>query len=87
MGGSMIDNVYGIEANCMCVKFAKEIASVEDPSVLRRGRSKEFGTYVENLMTNELSSNVINKVIRGCIDIETIYIHSKGVEAEEYEER
>jgi hypothetical protein len=32
----MTDNVYGIGADCRCVRFAKEIASVEDLGVLGR---------------------------------------------------
>ncbi len=43
-----------------CVRFAKEIAGVEDLGVLGRGGSEEIGTYVENLMTSELSGNVID---------------------------
>jgi NADH dehydrogenase/NADH:ubiquinone oxidoreductase subunit G len=42
------------------VRFAKEIAGVEDLGVLGRGGSEEIGTYVENLMTSELSGNVID---------------------------
>ncbi|KAG0587503.1 hypothetical protein KC19_2G169300 [Ceratodon purpureus] len=43
-----------------CVRFAKEIAGVEDLGVLGRGGSEEIGTYVENLLTSELSGNVID---------------------------
>lgn len=43
-----------------CVRFAKEIAGVEDLGVLGRGGSEEIGTYVENLMSSELSGNVID---------------------------
>lgn len=42
------------------MRFAKEIAGVEDLGVLGRGGSEEIGTYVENLMTSELSGNVID---------------------------
>ncbi|CAM6082619.1 unnamed protein product [Calypogeia fissa] len=43
-----------------CVRFASEIAGVEDLGVLGRGGSEEIGTYVERLMTSELSGNVID---------------------------
>ncbi|KAJ7557251.1 hypothetical protein O6H91_05G118900 [Diphasiastrum complanatum] len=43
-----------------CVRFASEIAGVPDLGVLGRGGSEEIGTYVENLMTSELSGNVID---------------------------
>jgi hypothetical protein len=60
------DNVYGIGADCRCVRFAKEITGVEDLGVLGQGGSEEIGTYVENLMTSELSGNVIDNVDRQC---------------------
>lgn len=56
----MTDIVYGVGVDCRCVRFAKEIAGVEDLGVLGRGGSEEIGTYVENLMTSELSGNVID---------------------------
>eukprot|EP00252_Welwitschia_mirabilis_P013284 TRINITY_DN29281_c0_g1_i1.p1 TRINITY_DN29281_c0_g1~~TRINITY_DN29281_c0_g1_i1.p1 ORF type:complete len:804 (-),score=152.21 TRINITY_DN29281_c0_g1_i1:148-2397(-) len=43
-----------------CVRFASEIAGVEDLGMLGRGSGEEIGTYVENLMTSELSGNVID---------------------------
>eukprot|EP00897_Mesotaenium_endlicherianum_P007190 jgi/Mesen1/649/ME000109S10871 len=43
-----------------CVRFAKEVAGVEDLGMVGRGRDSEIGTYVERLMTSELSGNVID---------------------------
>lgn len=43
-----------------CVRFAKEIAGVEDLGTCGRGRDTEIGTYVERMMTSELSGNVID---------------------------
>ena len=43
-----------------CVRFAEEVAGVEDLGVTGRGRDSEVGTYVERLMTSELSGNVID---------------------------
>ncbi|KAL8046976.1 hypothetical protein ABFX02_08G208900 [Erythranthe guttata] len=43
-----------------CVRFASEIAGVQDLGVLGRGSGEEIGTYVERLMTSELSGNVID---------------------------
>jgi NADH dehydrogenase/NADH:ubiquinone oxidoreductase subunit G len=60
MGGSVTDNVYGIGADCRYMRFAKEIAGVEDLGVLGRGGSEEIRTYIENLMTNELAGNMID---------------------------
>ncbi|KAL3702116.1 hypothetical protein R1sor_020138 [Riccia sorocarpa] len=43
-----------------CVRFASEIAGVQDLGVLGRGGAEEIGTYVEKLMVSELSGNVID---------------------------
>ncbi|KAL4196133.1 hypothetical protein AMTRI_Chr04g181850 [Amborella trichopoda] len=43
-----------------CVRFASEVAGVQDLGMLGRGSGEEIGTYVENLMTSELSGNVID---------------------------
>lgn len=43
-----------------CVRFAKEVAGIEDLGVTGRGRDSEIGTYVERTMTSELSGNVID---------------------------
>ncbi|XP_050229620.1 NADH dehydrogenase [ubiquinone] iron-sulfur protein 1, mitochondrial [Mercurialis annua] len=43
-----------------CVRFATEVAGVQDLGVLGRGSGEEIGTYVEKLMTSELSGNVID---------------------------
>lgn len=42
------------------MRFASEIAGVEDLGVTGRGRDSEIGTYVEKLMSSELSGNVID---------------------------
>ncbi|KAL6582787.1 hypothetical protein OROMI_004865 [Orobanche minor] len=43
-----------------CVRFATEIAGVQDLGMLGRGSGEEIGTYIERLMTSELSGNVID---------------------------
>ncbi|KAK3039340.1 hypothetical protein RJ639_028740 [Escallonia herrerae] len=43
-----------------CVRFATEVAGVQDLGMLGRGSGEEIGTYVEKLMTSELSANVID---------------------------
>lgn len=43
-----------------CVRFATEVAGVQDLGILGRGSGEEIGTYVEKLMTSELSGNVID---------------------------
>ncbi|KAK9824361.1 hypothetical protein WJX72_009711 [[Myrmecia] bisecta] len=43
-----------------CVRFATEIAGVQDMGITGRGRDSEVGTYVDKLLTSELSGNVID---------------------------
>ena len=43
-----------------CVRYATEIAGVEDLGVLGRGNAEEIGTYVDRLSTSEVSGNVID---------------------------
>jgi len=43
-----------------CVRFASEVAGVPELGVTGRGRDSEIGTYVEKLLTSELSGNVID---------------------------
>jgi NADH dehydrogenase (ubiquinone) Fe-S protein 1 len=42
------------------VRYAKEVAGVEDMGVTGRGRDSEIGTYVERLLVSEMSGNVID---------------------------
>src|SRR5215468_10878812 len=43
-----------------CVRFATEIAGVEELGATGRGESMEIGTYVEKALTSELSANMID---------------------------
>ena len=43
-----------------CVRFASEIAGVEDLGVFGRGMNSEIGTYVGKIFQSELSGNVID---------------------------
>jgi len=43
-----------------CVRFATEIAGVEDLGVFGRGVNSEIGTYVEKVFQSELSGNIID---------------------------
>src|SRR4051794_20602533 len=43
-----------------CVRFATEIAGVEELGATGRGESMEIGTYVEHALTSELSGNMID---------------------------
>ena len=43
-----------------CVRFATEIAGVEDIGMFGRGLDSEIGTYIEKIFQSELSGNVID---------------------------
>jgi NADH dehydrogenase (ubiquinone) Fe-S protein 1 len=43
-----------------CVRFATEIAGVEELGVFGRGVNSEIGTYVDKIMLSELSGNVVD---------------------------
>ncbi|MBC8306520.1 MAG: NADH-quinone oxidoreductase subunit NuoG [Pelagibacterales bacterium] len=43
-----------------CVRFATEIAGIEDLGVFGRGVNSEIGTYVSKIFNSELSGNVID---------------------------
>ncbi|RXG61011.1 hypothetical protein Avbf_14183 [Armadillidium vulgare] len=43
-----------------CVRFATEVAGVEDLGTTGRGNDMQIGTYVEKMLASELSGNVID---------------------------
>src|SRR6266704_2378595 len=43
-----------------CVRFATEIAGVEELGATGRGENMEIGTYIEHALTSELSGNMID---------------------------
>ncbi len=43
-----------------CVRFASDVAGVEELGATGRGESMEIGTYIERALTSELSGNMID---------------------------
>ena len=43
-----------------CIRFATEIAGVEELGIFGRGIDSEVGTYIDRLLSSELSGNVID---------------------------
>jgi len=43
-----------------CIRFATEVAGVEELGATNRGERMEVGTYVEKALTSELSGNIID---------------------------
>ena len=59
--GTIVKTVMTRCIHCTrCVRFATEIAGVEDLGVFGRGENSEIGTYVEKTFQSELSGNVVD---------------------------
>ena len=59
--GPLIKTVMTRCIHCTrCVRFGEEIAGVSDIGVLNRGEHLEIGTYVEQVVSSELSGNLID---------------------------
>jgi NADH-quinone oxidoreductase subunit G len=59
--GPLIKTVMTRCIHCTrCVRFATEVAGVEELGALGRGEHTEIGTYVERTLTSELSGNLID---------------------------
>ncbi|MDA0652338.1 MAG: NADH-quinone oxidoreductase subunit NuoG [Proteobacteria bacterium] len=43
-----------------CIRFATEIAGVEELGATGRGETMEVGTYIEKALTSELSANIVD---------------------------
>ena len=54
-----------------CVRFASEIAGVEDLGVFSRGVGSEIGTYVDKIFLSELSGNVIDLCPVGALTLKS----------------
>jgi NADH dehydrogenase/NADH:ubiquinone oxidoreductase subunit G len=50
-----------------CVRFIKEVAGVEELGMLGRGVYSEVGTFVDKVLTSELSGNIIDLCPVGCL--------------------
>ena len=59
--GPLIETIMTRCIHCTrCIRFADEIAGVEEFGAVFRGEHMEIGTYVEKAVTSELSGNMID---------------------------
>uniref|UniRef100_A0A7S2QTI8 NADH dehydrogenase subunit 11 n=1 Tax=Chlamydomonas chlamydogama TaxID=225041 RepID=A0A7S2QTI8_9CHLO len=59
--GPLVKTVMNRCIHCTrCVRFSSEVAGTSELGVTGRGRDSEIGTYVEKLISSELSGNVID---------------------------
>lgn len=54
-----------------CVRFAAEIAGVEELGVFGRGVQSEIGTYVDKVLVSELSGNIIDLCPVGTVTLKS----------------
>ena len=68
-----------------CVRFATEIAGVEELGATGRGEHLEIGTYVERALTSELSGNMIDLCPVGALTSKPYAFAARSWELENWE--
>ena len=59
--GALVKTVMNRCIHCTrCIRFATEIAGVEELGATGRGENMEIGTYIQKALTSELSANIID---------------------------
>lgn len=76
--GTLVKTVMTRCIHCTrCLRFAKEVAGIEELGMLNRGGESEIGTYVDKMLTSELSGNIIDLCPVGFITFKN-FIFSKN---------
>ena len=60
-GIMIIELIYRCIQCTRCVRFASEVAGVEDLGTTGRGNNMQIGMYVDKMLLSELSGNVIGR--------------------------
>lgn len=60
-----------------CVRFANEVAGVEELGTTGRGNDMQIGTYVEKVMDSELSGNVVDLCPVGALTSKPYAFHAR----------
>lgn len=60
-----------------CVRFATEVAGVEELGTTGRGNDMQIGTYVEKVMDSELSGNVVDLCPVGALTSKPYAFHAR----------
>lgn len=68
-----------------CVRFATEIAGVEDLGIFGRGGDSEIGTYIDKVFSSELSGNVIDLCPVGALTLKSFPFELRGWDIEKFE--
>ncbi len=84
--GPLIQTVMTRCIHCTrCVRFATEVAGVEELGVIGRGETMEITTYLDKAMTSELSGNVIDLCPVGALNAKPSHCKSRPWELKKTE--
>lgn len=76
--GPLIKTVMTRCIHCTrCVRFAQEVAGVEEIGALFRGEDMQITSYLEKAVTSELSANIIDLCPVGALTSKPIAFHSR----------
>jgi NADH-quinone oxidoreductase subunit G len=76
--GPLIKTVMTRCIHCTrCVRFAEEVAGVEEIGALYRGENMQITSYLEQAVTSELSGNVIDLCPVGALTAKPIAFHAR----------
>lgn len=77
--GPMIKTVMTRCIHCTrCVRFATEIAGVEELGMFGRGSGSEIGTYIDKIFSSELSGNIIDLCPVGALTLKSFPYELRG---------
>lgn len=68
-----------------CIRFASEIAGTEELGIFGRGTTSEIGTYIDKVLTTELSGNVIDLCPVGALTLKSFPFELRGWDIEKFE--
>ena len=84
--GPLIKTIMNRCIHCTrCVRFSEDIAGVWDLGTMGRGKQTEIGTYVEKMVTSELSGNLIDLCPVGALTNSPYAFTSRPWELKSYE--
>ena len=73
--GAIIKTVMTRCIHCTrCVRFATEIAGIQELGIFGRGGDSEIGTYIDKVLLSELSGNVIDICPVGALTLKLVYV-------------
>ena len=82
--GPLVNTIMTRCIHCTrCVRFAAEVAGVDEIGATGRGEDMEITTYLEHAMSSELSGNVDRSLPRRRADLEALQVQCAPVGADQ----